>query len=46
MEQNKKKVDSEEKLQNNIKKVKVNVIYGNKKLVDFMKNVIVKHTKQ
>ena len=46
MEQNKKKVDSEEKLQNNIKKVKVNVIYGNKTLVDCMKNVIVKHTKQ
>ena len=46
MEQNKKKVDSEEKLKNNIKKVKVNVIYGNKTLVDCMKNVIVKRTKQ
>ena len=28
------------------KRVKVNVIYGNKSLVDCMKNVIVKHTKE
>lgn len=28
------------------KRIKVNVVYGDKKLVDCMKKVIIKHTKQ
>ncbi len=33
-------------MEKNTKKIKVNVVYGEKKLVDCMKNVIIKHIKQ